>query len=335
MIPNIKYFLSRALFAVLLCLASVVAVAQKNADKLFLQGQQLQKTLTVSSQEKAIKKFAAAKVIYTSAEKKAMCDNQISNCRSNISNLKRRSRPQPKKKVASNEEANKDVQDTLSLAQEDVFFSANTSDSASIMVNAPSKDWTFDVLEGVSGEDDFLQAHRNTDTTAIVVVASENPLTLARRQSVKVICGNESKTLVVRQRGKEVTLQGSESLLSFKAKGGVKSMQLFTNSDSIVANNNSMAWYIASKPDWIIVQEGVIKGGLLGKAMAAVGKPITESGYNSSTTATSTRGIKTYNIIINASPLVKHTPEYTTGRTGEIEFASQDKRYKVTVRQQK
>ncbi len=69
-------------------LCSVVASAQTNGDKLFLEGQKLQKKMTVAAQTSAIKKFKAAKVVYTTASKKTMCDNQIEICNKNLASLK-------------------------------------------------------------------------------------------------------------------------------------------------------------------------------------------------------------------------------------------------------
>ena len=73
--------------AFMLCVAAV-ALAQ-NGDKLFIDGQKLQQTMTVAFQNAAIQKFKAAKVAYTTADKKKMCDNQIAICNKNISQIKR------------------------------------------------------------------------------------------------------------------------------------------------------------------------------------------------------------------------------------------------------
>lgn len=78
-----------------MCFLSVCCFAQAAADKLFLEGQKLQQVMTLSSQEKAINKFKSAQIIYKAQDKKAMCDNQIAICKSNIKQLKPDSEPKP------------------------------------------------------------------------------------------------------------------------------------------------------------------------------------------------------------------------------------------------
>ncbi len=97
-----KIFMLRNLCVLIFFAVCVAAGAQSSGDKLFLEGQNLQKVLTVGSQNAAIKKFTAAKVVYMTADKKKMCDNQIAVCRSNIgrclSRNQRRAVVSPKKK---------------------------------------------------------------------------------------------------------------------------------------------------------------------------------------------------------------------------------------------
>ena len=70
------------------------AQAQSAADRLYMQGQKLQLTRTISAQNQAIGKFSAAKRAYDSREKKALCDRQIQICKQNIKDLD--SKPDPK-----------------------------------------------------------------------------------------------------------------------------------------------------------------------------------------------------------------------------------------------
>lgn len=90
---------NRILLIISMFLISVFCFAQKKADKLFLEGQELQKVMTIESQEKAIKKFKSAKAIYRSDERRGMCDNQIEVCNNNIKRIKEKERkpdnPQP------------------------------------------------------------------------------------------------------------------------------------------------------------------------------------------------------------------------------------------------
>ena len=68
---------------------SIAVSAQTSGDKLFLEGQKLQQRMTVDAQNSAIKKFRAAKVVYTTTDKKTMCDNQIAICNRNLTTLKK------------------------------------------------------------------------------------------------------------------------------------------------------------------------------------------------------------------------------------------------------
>ncbi|MDD6832809.1 MAG: SUMF1/EgtB/PvdO family nonheme iron enzyme [bacterium] len=74
------------------------AQAQSAADRLYMQGQKLQLTRTISAQNQAIGKFSAAKRAYDSREKKALCDRQIQICKQNIKDLDPKPNPKPKPK---------------------------------------------------------------------------------------------------------------------------------------------------------------------------------------------------------------------------------------------
>ena len=88
-IKNKIHSLKQVFVTVILLMVAMVGSAQSNGDKLFMEGQALQKKQTIASQNQAIKKFEAAKVVYTSVDKKKMCDNQIAICNNNISSLRR------------------------------------------------------------------------------------------------------------------------------------------------------------------------------------------------------------------------------------------------------
>ena len=79
-----KKFLS-LLIAILF--STTLMFAQSSGDKLYNQGLQLQKTMTIQSQNQAISKFNSAKKLYDSAAKKAQCDQAISVSRNIIAKL--------------------------------------------------------------------------------------------------------------------------------------------------------------------------------------------------------------------------------------------------------
>ena len=135
----LKLFLILSAFVI-----SVKVQAQTAGDKLFSQGQQLQMTQTVNSQNRAIAKFTAAKKAYDSSEKKAMCDNQIKICKNNIVTIKKRNTPTKEKEVVVVEKDGEEIQQTqkkepiaLSLSVSSVEFksSGKKSDNHEVTVN--------------------------------------------------------------------------------------------------------------------------------------------------------------------------------------------------------
>ena len=317
----------KSIAAILLLTAVTTVSAQSNGDKLFMEGQALQQKQTVASQNQAIKKFEAAKVVYTSADKKKMCDNQIAICNNNISSLKRASAKGSKEKK-QDETAVPEVK--LSLSKKFIFFDGDKKGISNIAVTAPSMDWSFKSAEGIEGEENYVKATRSSDAKSIDIEADANPSTLERHQSFIVSYENTADTFLVSQKGKEVTLSTNSNLVEFKLKGSSKTIELYTNSDSIITSNNGLTWYVESKPEWIETNVEVNKEkSVVGKGISAL------KGLVSSTaTAATVADVKTSTVRIVALPLPKSAPSYSSGRRGEIVFASQDKTYKITVIQQ-
>lgn len=318
-----KISLLRSWIITFMLMLATICAAQTNGDKLFLEGQTLQKEKNIASQNQAIKKFKAAKVIYTTPEKKKMCDNQIAICNSNIASL--RKKPDDRHKTGSLVSENK-----LSLSQNSISFDGDKNGATSIAVTAPNQEWHFRLSEGVEGEDNFVKANRSSDSKSIDIEVSPNPYTTERHQSVLVLYGNLTETLIVSQSGRDVNLSTNTNLIEFKLKGGSKTLELYTNSDSIVASNNGLTWYVESKPDWIETSVEVKKKkSTLEKGLSAIKGLV--SGSSSAATETD---VKMSSVKIVARPLPKNDPEYATGRRGEIIFASQDKKHMVTIIQQ-
>lgn len=302
--------------------------AQSNGDKLFMEGQKLQQTQTIASQNQAIKKFQAAKVIYATADKKTMCDNQIAICNNNIASLKRGTKSVSKKQeqTVATEPVNE-----LSLSRNRLEFDGDKAGAFNVAVNASSLDWSFNIPEGIEGEENFAKVNRSNDAKSIDIEVEANPLTIKRQQSIYVTHGAMTEVILVVQNGKSVTLSTSSNLIEYGLKGGNKSIEVYTNSDSTIVSNNEQTWYVESKPDWVEVGIEVKKNkGVLGKGLSAI------KGFVAGTaTASTAEDAKTSTVKVVALPLIKSDPEYETGRRGEIVFVSQDKRYKVIVIQQK
>ena len=125
----------RIVVSIVMLLFAMGISAQSNGDKLFMEGQKLQQTRTIAAQNQAIKKFKAAKVVYTAAEKKTMCDNQIAICNSNIAALKNSNRPLKQGSVEQEKEPD------FSLSSNEVVFDGGKADFCSVVVKSDLKNW--------------------------------------------------------------------------------------------------------------------------------------------------------------------------------------------------
>lgn len=321
-----KIQLLRHTYVIIMLMIAMVGYAQSNGDKLFMEGQALQQKQTIASQNQAIKKFEAAKVVYTSADKKRMCDNQIAICNNNIFSLKRASSKgsKDKKQTVAVQEVK------LTLSKNSILFDSDKKGMSRIAVVAPSTDWNFKSSEVTEGEENFVRATRSSDAKSIDIEVEANPSTLERHQRFIVSYENVADTLLISQRGKEVTLSTNSNLVEFKLKGGSKSIELYTNSDSIIASNNGLTWYVESKPEWLETSVEVRKEkSVVGKGLSAL-----KGLVSSKAKAASAADVKMSTVKIVVLPLSKSNPLYSTGRKGEIVFASQDKTYKINVIQQ-
>lgn len=322
-----KKYIRFYICAIMLAIASS-GYAQSSGDKLFMEGQKLQQTQTVAAQNQAIKKFQAAKVVYTAADKKKMCDNQISICQSNISSLKKGT---GKKTTKATVKTDNVEEVKFALSQNHIEFDGDKDGEYNIAVTAPTTDWSFNLAVGIDGEQSFAKVSRSNDAKSIQVKVDANNSTLDRRQSLTVALGNDSHVVTIIQYGKSVILSTNANLVEFKPKGGSKTTELYTNSDSIISSNNGLTWYVLSKPDWIETRVDVAKEkSTIGKGLNAL------KGLVSGTaTAATAADVKTSKVKIVAQPILKGSPEAQTGRKGEIVFASQDKTYKINIIQQK
>ncbi len=301
------------------------AFAQSAGDKLFIEGQKLQQIGTITSQKQAINKFKAAKVVYTSANKKKMCDNQIEICLKRMNTTTQRT-------TRTREKKNKETKTTkLRLSHNRIEFDGDKEGMYDIFVTAPTTEWVFNLVAGIEGEQSFAKANRSDDAKSIEISVEANPSTLERHQSMKVTYGDDTQDVTIIQQGKPVTLSTNTNLVEFKLKGGNKTIELYTNSDSIISSNNDLTWYVLSKPQWIETSVEVAKNSsTISKGLKALKELVT-----STTAAATAKDVKTSSVRIVAQPILKGSMEAQTGRKGEIVFASQDKTYKINIIQQK
>lgn len=196
---NLVKFCRMLAFALMLCL-SAGAMAQSNGDKLFMEGQQLQQVQTISSQNAAIKKFRAAKVVYTAAEKKKICDNQIAICYNNIKAIRAKNEAAHSESLPEKDEVKTDVPEesghkdvTLSLSETRLDFKYKPKEGAtqSVKVNCNYDDW--EIASNPEWVTVYLSEKKFT------VEAAENTGEEDRSGVIVVKCGDKEVDLVVNQ----------------------------------------------------------------------------------------------------------------------------------------
>ena len=203
-----KNSLYRFLFSLAVFLLPFTIQAQTNADNLFLQGQNLQKTMTVASQNAAIKKFQAAKVLYTTASKKSMCDNQIAACNTNIRNIKggktstsstgkakrkadKRSTADVEKPASAPVARKRDVALSLSETRLDFKCKPKEGYTQSVNVTCNFDDWT------IAKKPEWLTVYTAKDKFSVEV--EENATEEDRSGIITVKCDDKEVDLIVNQ----------------------------------------------------------------------------------------------------------------------------------------
>ena len=240
-----------------LLLSASLAMAQSSGDKLYNQGLQLQKTMTVKAQNSAIAKFSSAKKLYDSAAKKAQCDQAISVSRNIISSLKgggatRTGANNRKKTAAGHQEETQREETTLSLSN--TAFDGVGLSGAKLNVTVATNDnnWTVAPVTNADGSN-YFSASRTDDQTICIDVPA-NPRSGDREQDIMVTAGQLTKKIHVKQDGRKVRVLVSEQVFDFKEKGGdKKDIEIWSDSDITYDNNNGANWHVIDKPDWIRV----------------------------------------------------------------------------------
>lgn len=193
--PNriMKYLrLITLLSALVLC--SSIVFAQSSGDKLYNQGLQLQKTMTVTAQNQAIAKFKSAKKLYDSAVKKSQCDQAIIVSQGIIQHLQKpqgnSTTPSPSRK--SHTAPTLDISPAwFNLSQE--------SQTVQVLVASNQEDWSvFPVNEGT---DHFAYATRNGNYIDIYVPANNSYQ--QRSQKFLVTVGDIFKEIQINQTGQQ------------------------------------------------------------------------------------------------------------------------------------
>lgn len=292
--------------------------AQTSGDKLYSQGLELQKKQTVQSQRAAIAKFQSAKKLYDSAAKKKQCDDAIAVSNNIIKTISTR-----KKHVESEPEVTTELKTSVLEVSNEKLQIDNEQRTVTVNVSTTETEWSVTSIANDNGEV-FLSVYSHPEDKNFDIFCPANTSTRQRSQSVMVKAGDLKKEIVVEQSGKPTILSVENTVIEFSSKGGSKSINIYSNSNTIIKENNNRNWQVVSKPDWVnVVGEEMKEKGFLAKlgdkAKELVKKNATEDDPS----------IVTSVMKVVALSKQKNLPS----RTGEIVISSENQRATIIVQQ--
>ena len=199
------------------------------------------------------------------------------------------------KYAASTEPAPMVNESQLSLSKHRIPFPWNPMEDLS--VNVVTEPLSNDWMAAVEGNADWIELSKSMDGKALIVKCKPTDSTVKRQAKVAVTYGGKKENIDVVQYGKEVNFSADPLELSFKLKGGKQLVNIQCNSDT--AYEDGKNWRIKQTPEWLKAE-------------------VTKT-----------------TLVIEASKLEKNSPEYKTGRMGQIIIVSQDKECVLKVEQKK
>lgn len=321
MIELIQRNISRTLIVFAMIMLSSTTVAQTSGDKLYSQGLELQKKQTVQAQRSAISKFASAKKLYDSAAKKKQCDDAIAvsnNIIKTISNKKGQKNNSPQNAKEALLKAS-----VLELSNEKLELDCRGR-SVTVNISTTEPEWSITPIANNDGGA-FVSVKQHADGHSFEIICSANLSTRQRSQVVEVRAGDLKKTLVVEQNGKPTILSVEKTVVEFSSKGGSKSIEVYSNSDSQEDDNNNRNWKVVSSPSWInVVGEEYKEKGFLGKLGDTAKSLVKKNASSAEDPSVVTSVMK---IVVSSKN--KNSPS----RTGEIVICSESQQATIIVQQ--
>ena len=236
-------------------------MAQNSGDRLYSQGLELQKRQTVQAQKSAIAKFQSAKKLYDSAAKKKQCDDAITVSNNIIKTISTNKKSKSSSQTVKEAELKASV---LELSNEKLQLDCERR-SVIVNITTTEPEWSVTPISNNDGMA-FISVSQYTEERRFEIICSANNSTRQRSQVVEVRAGDLKKTLVIEQSGKPIILSVEKTVVEFSSKGGSKSIEVYSNSDSSEEDNNKRNWKVISKPEWVNVIGGEYKKkGLFGK----------------------------------------------------------------------
>ena len=294
-------------------------MAQTSGDKLYSQGLELQKKQTVQSQKAAIAKFQSAKKLYDSAVKKKQCDDAIAVSNNIIKGL-------DGKKTADTHSGGKGGElkaSVLELSNEKLQLDSEAR-SVTVNITTTESEWSITPVANSDGVA-FVSVTQHPENNSFEIVCSANNSTSPRQQKVEVRAGNLRKELIVEQNGIPTVLSVEKAVVEFTNKGGSKSIEIYSNSETKEADNNNRNWKVVSKPNWVNVigeeykGKGVI-GGWVDKAKGLIKNNVASSEDPS--------------VVVSVMKIVAESkPKNESSRSGEIVISSGNQQATIIVQQ--
>lgn len=293
--------------------------AQTSGDKLYSQGLSLQKQQNINSQKTAISKFQSAKKLYDSAAKKKQCDDAIAVSYNIIKTIS--SRPGS---ISSKNERNVDLKTSfLELSNEKLQIDSEYH-SITINITTTESEWSVTPIANEDGVA-FVSVNRNQEEKNFEIICGANNSTQNRSQTVEVRAGDLKKNLIVVQGGKPTILTVEKTVVEFSSKGGSKSIEIYSNSDTAVEENNYRNWKVISKPDWInVIGEEFKEKGFLGKLGDKAKGLVSKNSANANDSSV----VKSVMKIVVASK-----PKNEESRSGEIIISSENQQATIIIQQ--
>lgn len=255
-----KNYIKLIFIFVIVCVARP-AFAQSSGDRLYSQGLELQKKQTIQSQKSAIAKFQSAKKLYDSAAKKKQCDDAIAVSNSIIKTISTSKNSRGTSLNAKTAELKTSV---LELSNEKLQLDCERR-TVTVSLTTTETEWSITPITNDDGGA-FVSVNQHRDEKIFEIVCSANNSTRQRSQSIEVRAGELKKVLIIEQSGKPTILSVEKTVVEFSSKGGSKSIEVYSNSDSSEEGNNNRNWKVVSKPEWVnVIGEEFKEKGIFGK----------------------------------------------------------------------
>ena len=262
----------------------------------------------------------SAKKLYDSAAKKKQCDDAIAVSNNIIKTISSNKRSRGSSLNVKESELKTSV---LELSNEKLQLDCERR-SVTVNITTTETDWSITPISNNDGMA-FISVIQHPEERSFEIICSSNNSTRRRTQVVEVRAGTLKKTLVVEQGGKPTILSVEKTVVEFGSKGGSKSLEVYSNSDSSEGDNNNRNWRVVSKPEWVnVIGEEFKEKGFLGK-LTDTAKGLVKK--NSASAEDPTVVTSVMRLVVSSKP------KNDSSRSGEIVISSENQQVTIIVQQ--